>query len=282
MKENVINVHLKSQSKSYYFLPKSPYGDILYYLTSMELGFTESSYYVERYYTDTYMINLTTKGKGEFIYEEKRYSLAPGSLIVAYLGNRNVLRPISDDFVYCSFHLRGGQISDFYRTITQVENNVFNVTDVNKFLSYFDEISHLVNKKQPDFFKISILLNKLLTEILQLTIEIKETYPPIVKHIYEQILNHNVTVTDIAKKLNFSPIYLERQFKKHIGISIREYIIKHKIEQAENLLLTSNLSVYEISQHLGYADSNGLISLFKKQHGCSPLAFKNAHKKDKK
>ena len=54
------------------------------------------------------------------------------------------------------------------------------------------------------------------------------------------------------------------------GQSPNEFVIYSRIDQAKALLLTSDLSIAEISQQVGYPNSSNLITLFTRRVGCSP------------
>ena len=89
----------------------------------------------------------------------------------------------------------------------------------------------------------------------------------------------NVTASDVAKAVGFNHIYLERIFKKHTGESLKHAITTRNLELAQNMLLTTDLSIAEIAETLGYANSNGLIILFKKRLGITPLEFKKQNQR---
>ena len=80
---------------------------------------------------------------------------------------------------------------------------------------------------------------------------------------------------DYLKTLDMIPTEeMERLFKKETGESIRTMIVRRKLEQAQNLLLTTSLSVGDIARRLGYADTVGLIHLFRRYLDCTPLEFR--------
>ena len=84
----------------------------------------------------------------------------------------------------------------------------------------------------------------------------------------------NITISDIANQVGYNPIYLERIYKKHTGETLKHAISMRNMERAENLLLTTDLSISAIAERLGYANSNGFITFFKKNMGLTPLEFR--------
>ena len=107
----------------------------------------------------------------------------------------------------------------------------------------------------------------------------KVKYPALVEKIYQTLLDKNVSVAQLAKELGYSPIYLERYFKSYTGSTISNYVLKRKLQEAQNLILTTNHSIKEIAEKLGYSNAKGLICLFKNQLNITPLEFKKQHNK---
>ena len=273
MSKNIYRIELHENSESHYFLPRPPYFDVLYYLTSMAHEYPLPSYYVERFDTDTYMLNYTIKGQGMFIYNGHSYTLKSDTLLFAYLGVHNILFPLTSDFEYCCFHINGAQIKNIYYYVTANGTKITLQYPCKMLLSLFEKLKAMLIPPI-DFFEISKELGCLLTDILSHSNSETKTISPLTHEVYKLILNDQTSVKAISQRLNYNPIYLERLFKKEMGESIRNAIVKHKLEQAQNLLLTTTLSVNDIAKQLGYADTVGLIHLFRRHLGCTPLEFR--------
>lgn len=65
-----------------------------------------------------------------------------------------------------------------------------------------------------------------------------------------------------------------RLFVKTIGIPPLHYINRKKIDRAELLLVTEDLTIKEIAYDLGYSDHSYFIRLFKKMTGVTPMAYR--------
>lgn len=273
MFESTYKIELHECSESLYFLPCPSYSDALYYLTSIAHEYPLPSYYIERFNTDVYMINYTLKGAGCFIYNGRSYTLKPGTLVFAYLGVHNILFPLTEDYEYCCFHINGAQVKSIYHHATHDGQDIAFPYPSEPILPIFDNLKELLIPPI-DFFEISKELNSLLTDILRVSVSESKVMSPLIHEVYKLVVNNNTSVESIAKKLNFNPVYLERLFKKETGESIRSSILRHKLEQAENLLLTTTLSVNDIARQLGYADAVGLIHLFRRHLDCTPLEFR--------
>ena len=84
----------------------------------------------------------------------------------------------------------------------------------------------------------------------------------------------NITLEDLCKHFSVSRFYISHRFKKSTGKTFREYLNSVRIEDAKSLLKHSKLSVTEISFSVGFGDSNYFSSVFKKEIGVSPLAYR--------
>ena len=82
------------------------------------------------------------------------------------------------------------------------------------------------------------------------------------------------TPAEVAARFGFSPVYLERLFKRHVGESMRSYILRQKYAFACRFLTDTDLSVEQVAQKVGYSDTKGLIVLFSKFGGLTPLAYR--------
>lgn len=83
----------------------------------------------------------------------------------------------------------------------------------------------------------------------------------------------------VAEHIGLSVSYFCRFFKNEMGISYSNYIIKKRIEFAEQLYRTTDMKVYEIARKVGYSNEKYFARLYKEQTGHS---MKNSIKKDKK
>jgi len=82
------------------------------------------------------------------------------------------------------------------------------------------------------------------------------------------------TIKSLSKMVFLNEQKLKAGFLAKYHMSISEYTTSIKMTMAENLLSTTELSIDEISQILGYHYSGNFIKMFKKVHGKTPLAFR--------
>jgi AraC-like DNA-binding protein len=95
------------------------------------------------------------------------------------------------------------------------------------------------------------------------------------KHIIQDQIDSNVTLTQISKSLHINPSYLSREFSKHFNsLSFGEYIRKLRIEKAIDLMGQNSYSLTEIAYLTGFSDQSHFTRIFKKHTGQNPSAYK--------
>jgi two-component system response regulator YesN len=84
-----------------------------------------------------------------------------------------------------------------------------------------------------------------------------------------------VSLQSISDHINFHPVYVSKLFRQTWGTTLSEYILKVKMEQAVMLLRHSTDKIYEISEKLGYSNSQYFIKVFKEQHWVTPQDYRD-------
>ncbi|MDR6550868.1 helix-turn-helix domain-containing protein [Paenibacillus qinlingensis] len=83
----------------------------------------------------------------------------------------------------------------------------------------------------------------------------------------------------VADYFRVSPSYLSQLFKKEVGDTFINYVIRYRIERVKELLLESELSIAKISEEVGYSNAQQLIRVFKKLEGMTPGEFRESQLK---
>lgn len=103
-------------------------------------------------------------------------------------------------------------------------------------------------------------------------------------HISAQIQNacayikSNITselsISALAEMVGYSEYYFSHKFKKETGVSVNDYIMKEKIEQAKLLLSGSHDNIQTISDNLSFGSRSYFYTCFQKQTGMSPSEYR--------
>jgi AraC-like DNA-binding protein len=101
--------------------------------------------------------------------------------------------------------------------------------------------------------------------------------PPVVQKLHKLLdahLEKKIDFARISKEIAYSQAYIVRLFKKHMGVTPHEYILRRRIETAQLLLRHSTLSIKEIAERLVFSDQYHFSNYFKKCLGMSPSQFR--------
>lgn len=81
-------------------------------------------------------------------------------------------------------------------------------------------------------------------------------------------------VSSLASSVGMAHRTFTRTFRKTVGVSPGEYMLNLRIHQAKVLLEEEDLTVTEISQRVGFDDSNYFSRLFRRKTGKSPRQWR--------
>ena len=80
------------------------------------------------------------------------------------------------------------------------------------------------------------------------------------------------TVADVARSLNYSKNYLSQYFKRHMDISLHDFLIGRKLAVAATMLVAGR-SVTTCASACGFGSTAHFISLFKSRYGVTPKKY---------
>ena len=105
--------------------------------------------------------------------------------------------------------------------------------------------------------KPSLLIEKMLMYIRQ--------------NIYEP---DRLRLESMAENFPYSQSHLSSFFKKQVGESLQQYILKYKLRLVEDRLQKSSKTISEICHEFGFADESHLNKVFRKYYGIAPGVFR--------
>lgn len=97
-----------------------------------------------------------------------------------------------------------------------------------------------------------------------------------VSNYIQHHLSESITTEEIAKHLFLSRSRLSVKFKQEAGITLNDYILSEKIEEAKRLLRYSGKSMLSISLYLGFSSQSHFSRVFKKYTGMTPNEYKES------
>ncbi|MEV0678653.1 helix-turn-helix transcriptional regulator [Actinosynnema sp. NPDC050436] len=91
------------------------------------------------------------------------------------------------------------------------------------------------------------------------------------KNIGEQF-----TIDDMARTANYSKFHFSRAFQRVTGVSPGRFLAAIRLQEAKRLLVSTTLTVTDISHRVGYTSVGTFSSRFRSSVGVSPTTFRQS------
>lgn len=93
--------------------------------------------------------------------------------------------------------------------------------------------------------------------------------------VEERYCDPDFSIGEIAEACHVSVSRMSNQFKTAVGMGFLEYVWKMRLEKAQELLRTTDLSVDEISLQVGYLAATSFSRKFKQETGLTPSQYRS-------
>ncbi|MCY7274467.1 MAG: AraC family transcriptional regulator [Phormidesmis sp. CAN_BIN44] len=105
--------------------------------------------------------------------------------------------------------------------------------------------------------------------------------PDQVKAVFQFIAAHyhqSISLCDVAKAVGYSPAYLTDLVRCKTGQTVNQWITEHRLTKASCLLLTTNQTVSEIAETVGYQHINYFFRQFRHHYGTTPQIWRKSQR----
>ncbi len=86
---------------------------------------------------------------------------------------------------------------------------------------------------------------------------------------------NSISLKEFCKQNSINVSFLSNEFKKNVGLSYNDWLLKVRIENATKLLASNNYKVKEVSELCGFSNQHYFSKVFKSSTGLSPSEFLN-------
>jgi AraC family transcriptional regulator len=97
----------------------------------------------------------------------------------------------------------------------------------------------------------------------------------------EELLRENlegrIRLADVARECALSVSHFARSFKETFGISAHQWLIRRRIEHAQELLRQTSTSIVEIAMQSGFGDQAAFTRTFRQLMGINPGQWRRYH-----
>ena len=182
---------------------------------------------------------------------------------------------------YIHIILNEGQLYDILSTLP----NYLELQDTRDIRDIFISLTeHYSNGVPEDEIILQSLILKLIYTLKKSTPRLEGIHKPQANNhaIIEktiQYINKNLTadlsLDALSQEVKFSKIYFHKLFKASTGKTLREFVEHQRIKKAVELLVSTNMTLTEISYECGFSSQSYFSYAFKRNKGLSPREYSN-------
>lgn len=253
----------------------------LLYITTARYEADWHSTIHSHYFTELFYV---IQGKGSFIIEDHDFPVQADDLIIV---NANVehteVSNDEDPLEYIVLGIEGLQ----FQVTGKNENNEYSVHNYQDYkheiLFYLKTlVQEMENNEDNNELVCQNLLEVLIINMMRRTKKHLVAAPTqkITKEclfIENYILTHyaeDITLDTLSTLTYMNKYYLVHTFKKYKGISPINFLIEKRILEAKSLLETTNYSIAQISDIIGFSSQSYFSQIFRKETGLTPLQYR--------
>lgn len=225
---------------------------------------------------DYYVFEYVVKGTGYIETPETKYTVKGGDFYFLNKHRYHIYYADHDDPYEKIFIVLKGSYVDFL-----VSNYLSNESVYIKKCNLNNLMTHIINLLRRDgvinYDKLAVAI----LELFQLAFPSPHQSKPSTNRVPEMIKNYidahiteKITLSDISKNLYISKSHIERAFKQEYGQTPLAYCANQKISQVASMLVTTDYSLAQIAQQLGFSDVKYMSKSFKKAKGKTPTEYK--------
>lgn len=224
------------------------------------------------------------RGEGSFLVEDEKFAVKEDDLIVVNPNVAHTEISVPDTpLEYIVLGISGLQF------LSEEKDEVYDYSVHNYYdykheiLFYLRTLVEEIKNEDENYEAITQnLLEILILNILRRTkkkIQIKAT-KKVTKEcrFIEQYINEHyaedITLQKLSDLTYLNKYYIVHVFKKYKGLSPINYLIERRIEEAKNLLETTNYSVSKISDIIGFSSQSYFSQTFKKEMDMTPNQYR--------
>jgi AraC-like DNA-binding protein len=239
-------------------------------------------------------------GKGRHILNDERYAYIGPCVYLLTPADHHLIEITEESrfsvLKFTNVYLSGGRPSPFEKDWHDVLNSLRNACrehdGLSQYAGHLDKAGDLIDLILKEWQERPLSGNEVILHLMRGLISLlgeavdekiqnqfdtlSDDATRLLHYIHEHIYDPASLQTDaMAASLNFSKGRLPLLFRRHTGMSIKDYINDYKGRLIENRLLYSSLTIKEISNEFGFTDMSHLNKFFRKLKGVSPKKFRS-------
>lgn len=248
--------------------------------------FAGPHFFTERAGLDSFLIMLTLDGRGLLEYDGRKHRLLPGRFFWIDCAKPQHYRtdPAAKSWHMLWVHFSGANARTCYDAFLHITGGAPTaaVPPNTALHGIFREILGLnpadPNRTAADF-RATALLTRLSAECVLAAMDGGESRnaPETVRAVAQHLLEHyreKHTLESLGARFDINPFYLQKLFKRHMGLSPTEYHTFLRMTRAKELMRSTRKSIGEIALEIGMDNLGYFSRLFRQQEGMTPHEYR--------
>lgn len=225
---------------------------------------------------------LLLEGTLEYTQDGITETVRPGEIYIIHEGSDCTFTAGTDSYFHrLRVMLYGSMLRNLDQEFRLAGRRIIPLSDPERIAGYFRRIGAYLAERDPAKApEISACAYRLAAEIAGEGRPLR-THPEILDTVIRDMkggLALRRSVREIAGRHGIEVHTLMRLFRKHLGTSPREYLIRLRMEAAKHLVGSTELSVKEIAGQLGYCNPLYFSTAFRRAFHTTPSRYRKARR----
>jgi AraC family transcriptional regulator len=94
--------------------------------------------------------------------------------------------------------------------------------------------------------------------------------------------HESIDLATVASQVDLSPFHFLRVFRRVVGVSPHQYLVRARLRRAARLLASDSVPITDLALEVGFADLSNFVRTFHRVAGVSPREFRRVARSDSK
>lgn len=188
-------------------------------------------------------MHIVVSGKNDYIIAGNTYTLSEGDAMIIPPRMYHEVKPITSDGYFISFQLD--------LPLPEVKTGKIPLPVINKCIEESFDSSFELAIPYIYFFVSKLMAKELFTT------KRNSDYAYLIYDFIETNYNKNIRLCDLADVLHISERQTQRIIKEETGNTFTDELARYRIFMAEHLMKTTEMTMYEIADYVGYGSYSG-------------------------
>lgn len=252
-----------------------------FYCTEAGCFYARRNYVASRRNTKSYLVFYTISGAGEVYQGGQLARVGRGQALLLDCSKPHRFRTAHDrrHWYHCWANVDGTGVETLAPIISPGHIQAIDVND-QEIRHGFDLLfSKIEQENARSISSLGLGVHEILAAMVTGTagdedVPWQQTAVGIAQAYVAQHYAENITVADMADAASVSSSYLIRLFKRSLGTTPYNYLLRYRITKARELLDETNRPVVQVAHDVGFSNESNFSYRFSKMVGQSPRAYR--------